>query len=135
MNTSTKSPKLPAPPEAVVETETLSTAITTEPATATAETTPVAPPLVESVEYVRAAPPVYPKESQRKREYGTVVLLVLVDALGRPAQVEVERSSGFSRLDAAARAAVEKFLFRPYEVNGVAQPAQVRIPIEFERRS
>ena len=126
---------LPAPPEAVVETETLSTAITTEPATATAETTPVAPPLVESVEYVRAAPPVYPKESQRKREYGTVVLLVLVDALGRPAQVEVERSSGFSRLDAAARAAVEKFLFRPYEVNGVAQPAQVRIPIEFERRS
>lgn len=126
---------LPSPPEAEFETETLSTTITTEPTTSAREITPVVPPLVESVEYVRAAPPVYPKESQRRREYGTVVLWVLVDASGRPAQVEVERSSGFSRLDAAARAAVEKFLFRPYEVNGIAQPAQVRIPIEFERRS
>jgi protein TonB len=89
-------------------------------------------PLVASVEYIRAEPPVYPKESQRRRERGTVVLRVLVDALGRPAQVQVERSSGFDRLDAAARAAVEKFLFRPYEVNGVAQAAQVLIPIGFD---
>ncbi len=126
---------LPSPPEAAIETEALSAAITTDPAATSGETTPVPPPLVESVEYVRAAPPVYPKESQRKREHGTVVLLVLVDTLGRPAQVEVERSSGYSRLDAAARDAVEKFLFRPYEVDGVAQAARVRIPIEFERRS
>ena len=69
------------------------------------------------------------------REHGTVVLRVLVDAHGRPAQIQVERSSGFERLDAAAREAVEKFLFRPYEVNGVAQPAQVLIPIEFDRRA
>jgi protein TonB len=63
------------------------------------------------------------------------VLRVLVDAFGRPAQIDVERSSGYSRLDAAARTAVEKFLFRPYEVNGIAQPAQVLIPIGFDRRS
>jgi hypothetical protein len=31
--------------------------------------------------------------------------------------------------------AVEKALFRPHEVNGIAQPAQVLIPIEFVRRS
>lgn len=90
------------------------------------------PPIVESIEYVRASPPVFPKESQRRREYGTVVLLVLVDSAGKPVQVQVERSSGFPRLDAAARTAVEKFLFRPYEVNGIAQPAQVRIPIGFD---
>ena len=84
---------------------------------------------------MRADPPVYPKESQRKREYGTVLLRVLVDTFGRPAQVQVERSSGFARLDSAARDAVQKFLFRPYEVNGVAQPAQVLIPIGFDRRS
>jgi TonB family protein len=47
---------------------------------------------------------------------------------------QVERSSGYERLDTAAREAVEKFLFRPYEVNGVAQPAQVLIPIGFDRR-
>ena len=105
------------------------TAITTsEPVTTVA-------PLVESVEYVRTEPPVYPRESQRKREHGTVLLRVLVDSFGKPAQIQVERSSGFARLDAAAREAVEKFLFRPYEVNGVAQPAQVLIPIGFDRRS
>lgn len=92
------------------------------------------PPVIESVEYVRAPAPLYPSESSRRRERGTVLLRVLVDALGRPAQIELERSSGFSRLDDAARAAVQKALFRPHEVNGIAQPAQVLIPIEFARR-
>ena len=63
------------------------------------------------------------------------VLRVLVDSEGRPAQIQVERSSGFERLDSAAREAVAKFLFRPYEVNGIAQPAQVLIPIGFDRRA
>ena len=92
------------------------------------------PPMVESVEYVRPPAPVYPAESKRKRERGTCVLRVMVDSNGRPAQIQVERSSGFDRLDSAAREAVEKALFHPYEVNGVAQPAQVLIPIEFTRR-
>jgi TonB family protein len=123
---------LPMPQELSFETD---SAITLPPVVET-HAAPVAqshaPPIVESIEYVRASPPVFPKESQRRREYGTVVLLVLVDALGRPAQVEIERSSGYARLDAAARHAVEKFLFRPYEKNGIAQPAQVRIPIGFD---
>jgi protein TonB len=123
---------LPTPQEIFIETappsQVTGTAITsTEPVS-------VAPPMVESVEYVRAAPPVYPRESQRRREHGTVILRVLVDAAGRPAQIQIEQSSGFERLDLAARQAVEKFLFRPYEVNGVAQPAQVLIPIGFDRR-
>jgi protein TonB len=58
----------------------------------------------------------------------------VVDALGRPSQIQVERSSGYERLDTAAREAVEKFLFRPYEVNGFAHSAQVLIPIGFDRR-
>jgi protein TonB len=95
----------------------------------------VAPPMVESVEYVRAPAPVYPRESSRRREYGIVLLRVLVDPAGRPAQIQVERSSGYERLDVAARFAVEKALFRPHEINGVAQAAQVLIPIEFTRRA
>lgn len=100
------------------------------------QTTPQesAPPMVESVEYVRAPAPVYPAESRRKRERGTCVLRVMVDSNGRPAQIQVERSSGYERLDSAAREAVENALFHPYEVNGIAQPAQVLIPIEFTRR-
>lgn len=126
---------LPMPQELSVETE----SITPPPivTTAVSESQPnmVAPLVVESVEYVRAPAPVYPTESSRRRERGTVLLRVLIDALGRPAQIQLERSSGFSRLDDAARAAVQKALFRPYEVNGVAQPAQVLIPIEFSRRA
>ena len=126
---------LPTPQEVSFDTETV---IATDIAPSTAISTPAptaAPPMVDTVEYVRAVPPVYPRESQRRREYGTVVLRVMVDAHGRPAQIQVEHSSGFERLDQAAREAVEKFLFRPYEVNGMAQPAQVLIPIGFDRHA
>lgn len=127
---------LPMPSDASIEVET----ITPPPVAATAIAQPVAntvvaPPVVESVEYLRAPALSYPSESNRRRERGTVLLRVLVDALGRPAEVRVERSSGFERLDDAARSAVMKALFRPYEVNGVKQPTQVLIPIEFTRRS
>lgn len=127
---------LTAPEDVPIETD----AITVDPRpvvpdAASATSSGSSAPLVASVEYIRTEPPVYPKESQRRHESGTVLLRVLVDATGRPAQVQIERSSGFERLDAAARSAVEKFLFRPYEVNGVAQPAQVLIPIGFDRRA
>lgn len=125
---------LPTPDPVVMETEIATAAITATPMSDAPAST-ASPPLVDSVEYVRATPPVYPKESQRRREHGTVLLRVLVDSAGRPAQVQIERSSGFERLDDAARDAVAKFLFRPYEVNGVAQPAQVLIPIGFDRRA
>ena len=63
---------------------------------------------------MRAPAPVYPRESNRKRERGTVVLRVLVDALGRPAQIQIERSSGYSTASTAPRATrSEKALFRP----------------------
>jgi protein TonB len=91
--------------------------------------------MVESVEYVRPPKPVYPNESNRRHERGTVLLRVLIDPAGRPAQIAIERSSGFERLDVAAREAVENALFHPHEVNGIAQAAQVFIPIEFKRRA
>lgn len=123
---------LPSPQEITFDTEPLTTQISVSNAITTQETTAVVPPLVESVEYLRTEPLVYPRESQRRREHGTVLLRVLVDALGRPAQIQVERSSGYVRLDNAARDTIAKFLFRPYEVNGVAQPAQVLIPVGFD---
>ena len=125
---------LPTPIDISIETESITipestpTAVSSPPSTAS-------PPMIDTVEYVRAPPPVYPRESQRKREHGTVVLRVLVDSLGRPAQIQIEHSSGHERLDTAARDAVAKFLFRPYEVNGVATPAQVLVPIGFEPRA
>ncbi len=125
---------LPQPDLPAIEVESI-----TPPPVATNAITPVAtvvvPPMVESVEYVRQPAPVYPPESRRRREYGTVVLRVLVDPAGHAAQTQVERSSGFERLDVAARDAVARAVFRPHEVNGVPQAAQVLIPIEFVRRA
>jgi len=126
---------LQPPPELAFENDAITPPEVTTVAIDTPQVQMAAPPMVEEIEYVRAPEPRYPPESQRGRERGTVLLRVLVDALGRPAQIQVERSSGYSRLDAAARMAVEKALFRPHEVNGIAQPAQVLIPIEFVRRS
>jgi protein TonB len=123
---------LTVPQELSFESEAAPEVITAAISATTPQFTP--PPMVE-VEYVRAPAPVYPAESKRKRERGTCVLRVMVDSNGRPAQIQVERSSGFERLDSAAREAVEKTLFHPYEVNGIAQPAQVLIPIEFTRRA
>lgn len=123
---------LTVPQELTFESEAPAETISAVISPTTPQFTP--PPMVESVEYVRPPSPVYPAESKRKRERGTCVLRVMVDSNGRPAQIQVERSSGFERLDSAAREAVEKAVFRPYEVNGVAQPAQVLIPIEFTRR-
>jgi len=89
------------------------------------------PRLVSAVEYVRAPVPKYPQASRRQREEGTVILRVLVDPSGHAARIEVHQSSGFSRLDHAAREAVEQAEFKPYVEGGIVQATLVLIPIEF----
>lgn len=126
---------LPTPDVVSIDVDTITPPPVNNTAIAQPASTFVAPPLVESVEYVRAPAPVYPRESSRRREYGTVLLRVLVDPSGHAAQIQIERSSGHERLDVAAREAVQRAVFRPHEVNGVAQAAQVLIPIEFTRRA
>ncbi|HEU4624049.1 MAG TPA: energy transducer TonB [Steroidobacteraceae bacterium] len=99
-----------------------------QPATAT-------PHEITDVAYIQPPAPKYPPESRRTGEEGLVVLRVVINEAGRAAQIEVERSSGYARLDAAARAAVERALFKPYIENGVARVATARIPIEFTWKS
>jgi protein TonB len=96
---------------------------------------PAAPLVISDVAYVEAPQPRYPPESRRSGEEGLVVLRVLINELGRAARIEVERSSGHSRLDDAARLAVQRALFRPYVENGVPRMALATIPIEFSWKS
>ena len=70
--------------------------------------------------------------SRRHEESGLVVVKALVEADGVPSMVQVERSSGFKRLDKAAKDAVSCFRFSPGAVEGVTTPMWVRIPIRFE---
>jgi periplasmic protein TonB len=96
---------------------------------------PAAPRVVTDVAYVEPPQPKYPPESKRSGEEGLVVLRVLINELGRAARIEIERSSGHTRLDEAARVAVQRALFRPYVENGVARMALATIPIEFTWKS
>ncbi|HVY79453.1 MAG TPA: energy transducer TonB [Steroidobacteraceae bacterium] len=105
------------------------------PAPAPQPATTATPHEITDVAYIQPPAPKYPPESRRTGEEGLVVLRVLINEAGRAAQIEVERSSGYARLDAAARAAVERALFRPYVENGVARVATARIPIEFTWKS
>jgi protein TonB len=90
-----------------------------------------APKLVSAVEYVREPSPRYPPQSRRLREQGLVVLRVVIDERGAASSIEIETSSGHSRLDDAARDAVLRAAFRPYVEDGEPRRALVLIPIEF----
>ena len=96
---------------------------------------PSAPRMVTDVAYLEPPAPKYPLESKRSGEEGLVVLRVLINELGHAARIEVERSSGYARLDAAARTAVERALFKPYVENGVPRMALAMIPVEFTWKS
>ena len=101
------------------------TDISTAPIAAPADTAPSA------LAYNLRTAVAYPKESLHLREQGTVMLRVLVDADGKVVTVEIEKSSGSSRLDRAARDAVRAWSFNPARHAGVAQQAWARVPISF----
>jgi len=67
--------------------------------------------------------PEYPSASRRLEEEGTVHLRFLVGVDGKVIQAEVEKSSGFRRLDEAARAGLSRCQFRPATVDGKPEQA------------
>jgi protein TonB len=77
------------------------------------------------------APPVYPIESRRRHEQGTVVLRVVISPEGRVKDISVASSSGFERLDKAALEAVRRWRFQPQMQGGVAVEAVGKLPIPF----
>ena len=94
-----------------------------------------APRVVTDVAYIEAPQPHYPPESRRSGEEGLVVLRVLINEIGAVARIDIERSSGHTRLDDAACQAVKRAKFQPYVENGVPRMALATIPIEFSWKS
>ncbi len=74
--------------------------------------------------------PDYPRESLMREEVGTTQLRVLVDVDGRPLEIDVAKTSGFRRLDDAAKKAFFRCRYSPAVVNG--QPSQSIQWIQFE---
>jgi protein TonB len=87
------------------------------------QTAPPAPPVVTAAVISAASceKPEYPSASKRLEEEGTVQLKFLVGVDGKVIESAVEKSSGFRRLDEAARAGLSKCQFKPGTVDGKPQ--------------
>lgn len=95
-----------------------------------AEVAAVSPPRFDAG-YLNNPAPVYPNMSRRLREVGVTQLRVRVSAGGEPLEIQLASSSGYSRLDDAARTAVQKWKFAPAMRNGNPVEAWVIVPLEF----
>ncbi|QPI75633.1 energy transducer TonB [Sphingobium fuliginis] len=77
---------------------------------------------------IAGKPPRYPLESRRKREQGTVLLMLTLALDGSVETVAISRSSGFARLDDAALDAVRRWRWNPVIQGG--EPVRVRGVVE-----
>ncbi len=95
-----------------------------------AQPAPVQPPSAQAKGLQNRAP-VYPQMSRKKKEQGIVWLLLEVKADGTVGDISIKQSSGFSRLDQAARQAVKKWQFEPARQNGKAIDFWYEMPVNF----
>lgn len=70
---------------------------------------------------VNCQKPEYPSASRRNEEEGTVQLRFLIGTNGQVIESQVEKSSGFARLDEAARNALSRCQFKPGTLNGAPE--------------
>jgi protein TonB len=125
----------PPPPEYVPPVDISVSTTTGANAIASVSNVPVVPvaPVaqVAPVPQVRVAPvinaavncpkPEYPSSSRRNEEEGTVQLRFLIGTEGQVLESQVEKSSGYTRLDEAARVALSRCQFKPGVLNGKAE--------------
>lgn len=81
--------------------------------------------------YLAALRPVYPPESMNNGEEGVVGITVSVSADGKPLDVAISKSSGFSRLDRSAKQAVLKYRFKPATRGGIPIPYKYHFNVAF----
>jgi periplasmic protein TonB len=72
--------------------------------------------------------PPYPTLSERREEQGTVHLKFLIGADGRVLESHIEQSSGYARLDEAARVGLSLCQFKPATVDGKPEASWVIMP-------
>lgn len=89
----------------------------------------VVPPT--AVQYLVLPPVEVPRASRRAGEHGVVWLRVVVDVRGMPAQILLQRSSGFTRLDEQALWAMRQARFKPQTDNGTPIELEVTAPIDY----
>ena len=108
--------------------------IATSPGPPAPRVEPVLAPRFDA-DYLTNPAPAYPALSRRMGEQGRVLLRVFVHADGSAGQVEIRESSGFERLDRAARDTVTRWRFVPARQGERPVAAWVLVPISFSLRS
>lgn len=76
--------------------------------------------------------PSYPRAARQRKMQGQVDLIVSINSDGAAQNVRVARSSGHDLLDKAAVKAAQGIRLKPYRINGVATPIQVKIQYLFK---
>lgn len=124
-------PKLTVPPPFIPPPEVI---IAEAPPAPVMVTTTSAPPRSAPMISTKAGceEPEYPAASRRNEETGTVTLRFLIDTSGHVIDSKVETSSGFARLDRAAREALSECKFTPGMVDG--KPEQSWAVIRYKWR-
>lgn len=140
-------PKLAAPPppfipapevridNPIAQTNTITAVSTTKPPVEApppvkAPVAPAAPARTGAVvDAKNCALPEYPPQSLRAQEEGLVALSMLIGIDGVPIDSKVEKSSGYRRLDEAARRALSLCKFKPATEDG--KPVQTWNRIEY----
>jgi periplasmic protein TonB len=124
-------PQAPPPPAAITATTEVAPTAPTPPAAVVA---PTAEPVREEVKLPPALdqsrpckPPQYPPAARRAEESGAVVLKFLIESDGSVMESVVEASSGFERLDEAARQALALCRFKAGTVDGRPERSWARI--------
>ncbi|WP_162473671.1 energy transducer TonB [Serratia microhaemolytica] len=88
--------------------------------------------VVEKAQFkVPPTPPDYPVAAKRLRQQGTVIVEIWLDENGIQLNSAIARSSGFSLLDSAALAAVQRWQFKEQRANGQPIAAQLKVPVRF----
>lgn len=88
-----------------------------------------------TIAYEAATPPEYPTAALREGVQGTVLLRVLVDETGKPIDVQIAHSSGYTLLDHSAREQVlAGWRFTPAMADGHPVQAWAQVPVSFALR-
>lgn len=126
---------VPTPMPAVVTTVAVQPApVLLQPPPAAPARVPEAPLLnAEQLRFTQAPRVDYPRASRRNKESGVVWVRAWVSSTGgASADVRIDRSSGFVRLDEAALRAVQQARFAPALQDGRPTAGWALIPINFE---
>ncbi len=130
-------PEPPAPISPPVAAPSVPVAAAPSVPVAAVASTPTAPAPAKVVlpssdaEYLNNPKPPYPPMSKRLNEQGNVMVRIYIDSEGSPQKAELQRTSGFERLDQAALAVVMKWRYVPGKRGGLPVAMWMGTTIKF----